>query len=253
MIDKYERIFELLEQYNEIKNKTPVEHYQSFNASKRLDYTYDSTKIEGNTLSKFEIKTILEDKQNIPTKNLREIYEVVNHDNAFQMVLEYIGRKLPLDESIIKDLHYVLTQNIFVGGIYRQHNVYITGASFKPVDVSELGKQLQFFYYDLENKEFKNPIEKAAWIHAEFVKIHPFPDGNGRISRLIMNYELMLNGFPFINIKEYDALRYYSALDEYASKGNLEPFLDLVIHEIEQELHEFIQNYELNEDIEISL
>ena len=89
--------------------------------------------------------------------------------------------------------------------------------------------QLRFFYEDLKEKTEKmDAIELAVWTHAEFVKIHPFLDGNGRASRLIMNYQLMNNDFLPISINEKDRLKYYNTLDEYATKGDILPFKKLV-------------------------
>lgn len=85
-----------------------------------------------------------------------------------------------------------------------------------------------------------NSIELTAWAHAEFVRIHPFIDGNGRTSRLIMNYQLMINGFLPISIAKESRLEYYNALEEYAVKGNLEPFAELVA-KLEEQLDTYIQ------------
>jgi Fic family protein len=82
-------------------------------------------------------------------------------------------------------------------------------------------------YGDLKHKTDLNPIELAAWTHAEFVRIHPFVDGNGRTSRLLMNYHLLSQGFLPVSIEKEDRLEYYNALEEYAVNGALQPFADL--------------------------
>ena len=89
--------------------------------------------------------------------------------------------------------------------------------------------QVKDFYADLTWKGRElNQIELAAWTHAEFVRIHPFPDGNGRTSRLLMNYQLMANGFPAISIAKENRLEYFNALEAYAVEGNLAPFAEMV-------------------------
>ena len=89
--------------------------------------------------------------------------------------------------------------------------------------------QLRFFYDDLQkNVDLMDTIQLASWTHAEFVRIHPFPDGNGRTARLIMNYQLMKNNFLPISIKVEDRLEYYNLLDTYATTKNLQPFIDLI-------------------------
>ena len=91
------------------------------------------------------------------------------------------------------------------------------------------------FYYDLSSNTL-DPIELAAWTHAEFVKIHPFTDGNGRTSRLIMNYQLMKNGYLPISIDKKDRLSYYEALEEYAVNNNLMLFAYMIATLEEQQL-----------------
>ncbi len=73
-----------------------------------------------------------------------------------------------------------------------------------------------------------NAVELAAYTHAEFVRIHPFEDGNGRTSRLIMNYQLMVNGFLPISISKESRLDYFNALEAYAVSSNLLPFIDII-------------------------
>ena len=98
------------------------------------------------------------------------------------------------------------------------------------------------FYADLEwKKETLNPIEYAAWTHAEFVRIHPFIDGNGRTSRLIMNYQLMSAGFLPVSIAKENRLDYYNALEEYAVNGNLNPFTELIASLEDKQLDEYIK------------
>ena len=115
------------------------------------------------------------------------------------------------------------------GGIYRNTDVIITGAKHTPPTPNDMYNQLRFFYEDLEkNIENMDAIELATWTHAEFVRIHPFIDGNGRTSRLIMNYQLMKNGFLPISIKAEDRLEYYNVLDLYATTGDIRPFEKLI-------------------------
>lgn len=122
-----------------------------------------------------------------------------------------------MDEKIVKDIHALLMDHIFVGGIYRNVDVYISGAQHTPPSPNEMYRQIIDFYADLTGKGKKlNLIELAAWTHAEFVKIHPFSDGNGRTSRLIMNYQLMTNGFPAISIAKETRLEYFNTLEAYA-------------------------------------
>lgn len=194
-----------------------------------IEYTHNSTAIEGNTLSLIETKVLLEDGISIGGKQLRELYEAVNHQKAYRHMKDCIAKGLPLDEKIIKDIHAILMDNIFVGEVYRSVDVYISGAQHTPPSPNEMYRQVKDFYADLAWKGSElNPIELAAWTHAEFVRIHPFPDGNGRTSRLIMNYQLMTNRFPAISIAKENRLEYFNTLEAYAVRRELAPFSEMV-------------------------
>ena len=206
----------------------PKEVLNSFEQAFDIEYTHHSTAMEGNTLTLIETKAVIEDGISIGGKKLREIYEVTNHNKAFKYAKEKIAENCPLDENLIKDFHQIIMENIMAGGIYRSCDVAITGASHTPPTPNEMYSQIKFFYRELKNKASVNAIELAAWTHAEFVRIHPFTDGNGRTSRLIMNYQLMCGGFLPININTQDRVRYYECLDEYASNRKLAPFADFV-------------------------
>lgn len=202
-------------------------------------YTHDSTAIEGNTLSLLETKVVLEDGIAIGGKPMREIYEVVNHKKAFDYVKRCIEERKPLDESVMKDIHALLMEEILVGGVYRNVSVRITGAQHKPPAPSEMYVQVKNFFADLPYKYPGNAIELAAWTHAEFVKIHPFEDGNGRTSRLIMNYQLMANGFLPVSIAAKDRISYFETLERYAIDGDLEPFATMIAKLEEKRLDEW--------------
>lgn len=222
----FSEILKLKKQLDE--RKIPRSVMENYELAFDIEYAHHSTAIEGNTLSLIETKAILEDGIVVGGKRLREIYEVVNHNNAFNYAKKKIAEHVPLDENLIKDFHEKLMENIFQGGIYRNHDVMITGASHKPPSPNEMYRQIKAFYAELNDKAGENPIELAAWTHAEFVRIHPFSDGNGRTARLIMNYQLMYAGLLPINIRTEDRISYYDALDKYAAEGDLKPFAELI-------------------------
>lgn len=227
--------------YQKYKNTLSDLVVQNYEQAFEIEYTHNSTAIEGNTLSLIETKLLLEDKISIGGKNLREIYEVVNHYKAYRYIKECIAKEEILDENKVKDIHAILMENIMIGGIYRNVDVYISGARHTPPSPNEAYQQIKSFYADLPYKTGMNTIELAAWTHAEFVKIHPFVDGNGRTSRLIMNYQLMINGFLPVSIAKESRLQYFDALERYAVDANLKPFADFMAALEEQKLDFYIR------------
>ena len=237
----FERISAKKNKYEQNKSKINSVTLSSYEKDFELRFTHNSTAIEGNTLTLMETKVVLEDGVSIVGKELREIYEVVNHKKAYEYVKKCIAENKPLTENIVKDLHAILTENIIVGGIYRNQEVRISGAGFTPPAGNEMYVQIKSFYEDLKHRKDLNPMELAAWTHAEFVRIHPFVDGNGRTSRLLMNYQLMINGYLPVSVDKEDRLDYYNALEQYAAHGNLEPFADFVANLEEKQLDEYLK------------
>lgn len=236
------RIVEKKELYRQGKETIDAITISSYEKDFELTFTHNSTAIEGNTLTLMETKVVLEDGISIGGKELREIYEIVNHKKAYNYVKKCIAEGKQLSENIVKDIHAILMENIIVGGIYRNQEVRISGAGHTPPTGNDMYILIKNFFTDLEWKVKElNPIELAAWTHAEFVRIHPFIDGNGRISRLIMNYQLMINGFLPVSIAKENRLEYYNALEEYAVNGNLEQFSELIFNLEEVQLDNYIK------------
>ncbi len=224
----YDRILKKKKAYVEGKGTIDSLTLSSYESDFELNFTHNSTAIEGNTLTLMETKVVLEDGISIGGKDMREIYEVVNHKKAYRYVKNCIVEEVPLNESIVKEIHAILTENIIIGGIYRNQEVRISGAGHTPPSGNDMYVQIKNFFTDLPQRSKENIIELAAWTHAEFVRIHPYVDGNGRTSRLIMNYQLMRNGFLPISIAKESRLEYYNALEEYGIRGNLNPFIEII-------------------------
>ena len=165
---------------------------------------------------------------------------MTNHAKAFAFVEKCVAEGRPLDELTAKDIHALLVENILVGGVYRNVEVRISGAGFKPPAPDEMFWQVKNFFADLPYRTDLNPIELDAWTHAEFLKIHPFVDGNGRISRMLMNYQLMSGGFLPVSIAKENRLEYFDELEAYAVAGDLKPFADMIADLEETRLDEYL-------------
>jgi len=217
---------------------------ENYNTDFEINFTHDSTAIEGNTLTLRETKILLEDKISVGSKDLREIYEVINHEKAWNYAKTLIKKGKNLDKKIIKEIHRILMENIMDGGKYRDTNVKITGAEHSPPNPFITKIELNEFFKTLKNNDF-NEITLSAYTHAEFIRIHPFSNGNGRVSRIIMNYQLVKNDFLPISIKTKDKIQYYYALEEYGTKKNLNPFIEMISKLEEEQLDFYINAIEL--------
>lgn len=209
-----------------------------------IKFTHDTTAIEGNTITLSDTRMILEDGIVPRETTLLELDKIRGHADAWQYVKENIKNHIPLSENIIKNIQERVLPTRGVGGIYRTVPVYIRGAQHVPPNYKKIRELMKYFVRDINIKEFSSVPELAAWTHAEFVKIHSFQNGNGRTARLLLNYQLMLNDYPPINIEKDNVREYFDTLETYAKKNDIGPFTNLVQENITKVLDKFIGMYE---------
>jgi Fic family protein len=195
-----------------------------------VDWTYNSNAIEGNTLTISETKVVLEGIT-IGGKSVTEHLEAINHKEAIEYIETIIKEKKDLTEWTLKNIHQLILKDIddHNAGKYRNENVTISGATHLPPNhmiISELMQKL-FVEYEKEWNRY-HPVIKACLLHGEFVKIHPFIDGNGRTARLLLNFELMKYGYTPIIITKDRRSEYYEALDLAHTTLDYSKFIDLV-------------------------
>ena len=185
-----------------------------------VEYTYNSNAIEGNTLTLRETDLVLRGLT-IDQKPLKDHMEAVGHKEAFDFVSELVKDNVPISESIIKLIHYlVIADKKEDRGVYSRVPVHIMGAQHEPVQPYLIELKMEQLLRDFAAST-EHIVTKLARFHIEFEGIHPFIDGNGRTGRLLVNLELMKAGFPPIDIKFTDRIAYYNAFDEYHVKHNL--------------------------------
>ena len=200
-----------------------------------VEFTYNSNAIEGNTLTLRETDMVLRGLT-IDQKSFKEHMEVIGHKEAFDYVRLLVSENAPISEKIIKDIHYfVLADKKDDRGVYRRVPVRIMGAAHEPVQPYLIVPKMEELLERYKSSE-ENIVTKMARFHIEFEGIHPFIDGNGRTGRLLVNLELMKAGFPPIDIKFTDRLKYYQAFDEYYVNDNISAMADMFARYINQRL-----------------
>ena len=234
-MNPYHRLDELKRRLDAYR-PLPPEVVRNLHEDTVLRWTYHSNAIEGNTLTLKETKVALEGIT-VGGKTMREHFEAMNHKEAILLVNDLVSKEVLLSESIIKSIHQLILKNIDEknAGMYRKNNVLISGARHIPPGTLQLHDQMRDFiqWYESDAQSL-HPVERAAHVHCEFVKIHPFVDGNGRTSRLLMNLELMKDGFPPAILRLEQRLAYYESLDEAHVEGHYDSFLTLITICVEQ-------------------
>ncbi len=194
-----------------------------------IKFTYNSNRIEGSTLTLKETAKLLEQGITPKDKPLNDVKESEAHKKVFYDMMEYEGE---LNLSTVLYWHRILLKETKsdIAGVIRRHLVKVAGSKTQfpvPTEVDFLLRE--FFIWYVKNKGKLHPVECAALVHLKFVSIHPFSDGNGRISRLIMNFILKKNNFPMLNIKYTNRSAYYTALERAQVKGKEWIFVEHLI------------------------
>ncbi|MHA1916955.1 MAG: Fic family protein [Candidatus Ranarchaeia archaeon] len=225
--EEAEKLQDLKEVYNKWYGKLDAVEKKKHEEDFLVKFTYNSNAIEGNRLSLRETSMILTETI-IPTGVTPNDYnEAINSKNCYDFMKTYNGE---FNQKFLLKIHELLTKNTnckIVGG-YRDHEVKIFGSEWIPpipeMIKTEMRKIFQW-YYSTRKKLY--PVELGAILHNKLVRIHPFADGNGRTSRVVMNWILMKNKFPMFYIDQRDKIKYYDVIED-GDKGNDE----VIVHYI---------------------
>ena len=208
-------------------------------------YTFESNRIEGNTLTLSETHLVVNEGITVGGKSLREHLEVINHHEAIDMIHEFVQNKVPFNAHYLKQIHHLVLKGIDKrnAGVYRSVPVRISGSAHVPPEPYMIDKMMEdyFIFYETK-KDHLHPVLLAAEMHERLVSIHPFIDGNGRTSRLVMNLILLQNGYTLVNLKgDLDSrLNYYKALESVQVNHEREDFYTLILERVKDSLTEHI-------------
>ncbi len=188
-------------------------------------FTYDTQRIEGSTLTRREIADLLERGITPTSKPLRDVKEAEAHRDLFYEILK---EKKDLSLQMILEWHWKLFHQTKkdIAGKIRKYQVAISGSKFTPPSPVEVCPMLrEFFEWHNKSKNKLHPVELAAVSHLKFVTIHPFGDGNGRVSRLIINFILSKKDYPMMDIQYEGRNSYYNSLERSQMKKEDRIFL----------------------------
>lgn len=204
----------------------------------RLEMTYNSNAIEGNSLTLKETFLVINEGITVKGKPLKDHLEAKDHYAALEYLYGLVekNRQHAISERLIRSLHQIVVQETEKdqAGQYRSANVFIAGAKHLPPESFDVPKHMEQLLLWLKRSESKfSTIELAAIFHHKLVSIHPFFDGNGRTARLSMNLILMRNGYPLSIILKNDRKKYYNVLAK-ADAGNYVPIVSFIAQTVER-------------------
>lgn len=228
----------LNERYKKGIKKLSKEEFAKFEKSFFTELTYNSNAIEGNSMSLQETSIVVNENLAPEGKSLREIHEAKNHAKAIEFIKNYKG---DVNEQLILKVHSIILKDILgrFTGRYRENPVRVVGSDFKFPSYNKVAQLIKnLIYWYKKNKKLMHPFELAVVFSMKLVTIHPFVDGNGRISRLLMNVILEKNKYPWINIYLKQRQKYLNAVRK-ANDEDYSEILDLMIKTLKENLDSF--------------
>ena len=231
--DEAEKLQDLKEVFNRWYGKLSDIEKKKYKNDFIVRFTYNSNAIEGNRLSLRETSMILTENIIPAGATPNDYNEAINSGDCYEFMKGYDGE---FNQKFLLKIHELLTKNTdcSIIGSYRNHDVRISGSEWIPPSHKKVKENIRkvFLWYYLARKKL-HPVELAAILHNKLVRIHPFADGNGRTSRVVMNWFLMKSKFPIFYIELKDKIKYYEAVEE-GDKGND----DAIVHYIAKVLIE---------------
>ncbi len=222
--------------FAELQRHRPLkrEALLKFKEQSRLFHTYHSNAIEGNSLTLQETRLVLEQGITVGGKPLRDHLEAANNARAFDWIWEAAVKRRTLDHVFLQELHELVMRGTSVeAGRYRTQNVGIVGALHTPPQPAKIVPALDQLFRELA--EPVHPIIRATYGHHRLVYIHPFSDGNGRVTRLATNLLLMHDKYPRIVLPVEARRRYYAAL-KAADGGSYQPLAGFLLKAVDEAL-----------------
>ena len=223
----------------------------------KIELTYTSNAIEGNTLTRQETALVVEKGLTVAGKSLSEHLEAINHAQALEYIKTLVGKKRKdITEKDILDIHHIILSKIddTNAGRYRNVPVRIAGSTVVMPNPLKVPKLMSEFIAWLHGKMTEHPAKIAADAHFKLVSIHPFTDGNGprlrpgavlsengRTARLLMNLLLMQTGYPPALIKKENRLQYINAIEKGQLSGDLEDYYRMIYESIGNSLDIYLQ------------
>lgn len=211
----------------------------------KIEMTYNSNSIEGNSLTLKETFLVINQGITIKGKPLKDHLEAKDHFAALKYLSDLVedNKKPTFSEVLIRQLHRLIMQETDRkwAGKYRNANVIISGSGHTPPEAIEVPKKMaNLIRWIRANQKKLHPMELAAIVHHRIASIHPFFDGNGRTARIVMNLFLMQAGFPLVIILKNDRAKYYSVLAK-ADRGDYQPLVRFIAQGVERSLNIYLE------------
>lgn len=242
MIDRLKQLTDKKQELDKYQ-PLPDELLESLEEWLKVELTYSSNAIEGNTLSRLETAEVIERGVTavISGKPLKDQLEAINHAKALEFIKDLASKRTShqfITEEAILGIHQIILTSIkdWATGKYRTSEVFMKGSDVEFPLPRQIPRLIKEFIHWLQGQQETHPVRVAADAHYKLVTIHPFIDGNGRTARLLMNLILLINGYPMAIIRNEDRTAYLKTFDAARKENNMQPFYAMIEEAVDRSL-----------------
>lgn len=190
-----------------------------------INFIANSISFDTALVSKEQVQAIIDN--NFEGIDKRVVTLVQNYLDAFLYAMTLASNKQELNENILKDLHEKIVKNLSVGGLYRNVDISIKGSNHTPPSYLKVYDRMAKYFNQISDKN-NDLYYNIAFSHLQLMKIHPFLDANGRLARIVLNYELVLNDLKPVYLSFNDREKYFEMLEDFKVNKNIDPFINLL-------------------------
>lgn len=209
----------------------------------KVELTYSSNAIEGNTLTRVETAAVVEKGLTIRGKSLKEHLEAINYAYALDFIKTLVGKKrTDTTNDDICAIHKLVLTRIEdeYAGVWRTVPVRIAGSSVVTPNWAKVPQLMDQFITWLHTTT-EHPVRVAAEAHLRLVTIHPFVDGNGRTARLLMNLLSIQEGYPPAIILPDDRIEYINAIEKAQLNEQFDDYYHIIYQAEDKSLDIYLE------------
>jgi len=208
--------------FNNVKADAPKVNFACITNQFLVDFISNSISLDTRDITKEIVEKII----NGDTADVEEkvVLLVKDYLDGLLLAVRMASDNKPFNENDLKDLHQIIVRDKNFGGLYRNVDISIKGSNHTPPSFVKVYDRMKK-YFDTINDPTLDVWYKIAFSHAQLMKVHPFLDGNGRCARIVLNYNLLKNGFKPVIIAYSDKEKYFDLLEEFKVNKNIEPLI----------------------------
>lgn len=226
------------EQIKALQAAKQKDNYFALSEENITNLIYCSLSFDNPSLKEDDVRKVL--KGQFVGVSADKVQNITNQKNALNKIISMAQNNEEMTENKLKDLHQILCEGTaIVGGLYRNVNISVKGSNHTPCSHEKVYDRMDKYFRFIEDGPRGDKLEYIAYIHVQLLKVHPFLDCNGRLARLVLNYELLKEGYAPIAIRKESREEYFNAIETFKVDKEINPIIDYLVKEELESLKTF--------------